>query len=95
MARPKKLKAPAVRLQFEVSQSRMDEIERLMKEGDVATKKEFLDSGIALLKWAFKNLRKGRLIVSLNDSDGSYRELDMPAFEEVRMCAEKSDTTAA
>lgn len=72
------------RLQIDFDSQKMRELESLMKEARVATKKEFVNWALTLLKWAIKERRAGRVIASVDEKKDSYKELDMPILSEVR-----------
>ena len=72
------------RLQIDVDSDKMREIESLMKEARVTTKKEFINWALTLLKWAIRERRAWRIIASVDERKDSYKELDMPILSEVR-----------
>jgi hypothetical protein len=72
----------SVRLQFEIEEDWLRELEELQKLGGIKTKKELLNNAMTLLRWAAKQRLSGRTIVSVTN-DGSERELEMPYLEAV------------
>ena len=72
------------RLQIELNEERLEEIEALMKEGKAATKKEFVNAAITLLEWAMKEKKAGRIIASVDENKNSYKEIVMPILSEVK-----------
>jgi Arc/MetJ-type ribon-helix-helix transcriptional regulator len=72
------------RLQIELDEERLSEIEALMKEGRASTKKEFINAALTLMEWAMKERRAGRIIASVDEKKDSYKELVMPILSEVR-----------
>jgi hypothetical protein len=72
------------RLQIELDERRLEEIEALMKEGRASTKKEFINAALTLLEWAMKEKRAGRIIASVDEKKDSYKELVMPILSEVK-----------
>ncbi len=73
-----------VRVQFEMSEYRFKELEALMYEVNVKTKKELINNALSLLKWAVKEVKKGRVIASLDESAEKFTELNMPIFSAVQ-----------
>jgi Arc/MetJ-type ribon-helix-helix transcriptional regulator len=73
-----------VRLQVELDEERMKEIEQLMEEGKARTKKDFINAALTLLKWAMREKRLGRIIASVDEEKDTYKELEMPILSEVR-----------
>lgn len=72
------------RLQIELNSEKAREIEDLMRQARVRTKKEFVNSALTLLKWAIKERRAGRIIASVDENRNVYKELEMPILSEVR-----------
>ena len=72
------------RLQIDFDSEKMREIEALMKEAKVSTKKEFVNWALTLLKWAIKERRAGRIIASVDEAKDSYKELELPILSEMR-----------
>lgn len=69
-----------MRLQIDVSESHLKELEDLMARADITTKKELFNYAINLLEWAVKESEKGNVIASVDEKDGRYREIQMPVF---------------
>ena len=72
-----------VRLQVDFDESKMQELASFMEETHTNTKKEVINAALTLLKWAAKQKREGRVIASLDEESGSYRELEMPILSEI------------
>ena len=72
------------RLQIELDEGRINEIETLMREGRASTKKEFINAALTLLEWAMKERKAGRIIASVDEKKDSYKELVMPILSEVK-----------
>ena len=72
-----------IRLQIDLNDDRVKEIEALMKEGGAATKREFVNAALSLLEWAMKERRSGRIIASIDEEKDSYKEVVMPILSEV------------
>ena len=70
-----------VRLQFEMPEDKVAELEELMSETGVQTKKELINNALTLLKWAVRETRKGHAIASVDETNGKYRELQMPILD--------------
>ena len=76
-----------IRIQFEISDNRLKELEALMDTVGVTTKKELLNNALTLLEWAIEEERKGHIIASLDERAKKYRELVMPIFRNVQQAA--------
>lgn len=71
------------RLQFELTDRGRKEFRSLKKIFDLRTNKELLRNALTLLRWAAKNLQNGRIIASVDEEKGEWRELSMPIFDSV------------
>ena len=69
-----------VRLQFEIDEDALQELDQLQRLGSLRTKKDLLNNAITLLQWAVRQRTAGRAIMSVGE-DGSQRELEMPFLE--------------
>ena len=52
-----------------------------MKDTNIATTKELINNAITLLFWSVKEVKTGRVIASVNESDGRYKEVLIPAID--------------
>ena len=85
----------SVRLQIELPEERVRELEALMKECDIATKKDLFNNALTLLEWAVRESEKGRIVASVDEENQRYRELQMPAFSAVSARAKKALAASA
>jgi hypothetical protein len=69
------------RIQFDLPNERLEELEQLRLECGLATKKDLFNSALTLFAWAVRQRREGRTVASLDERNNSYRELEMPALE--------------
>lgn len=67
-----------VRVQFDITVDRLRELDNLLKETPVNTRKELINNALSLLEWAVKERKSGRIIASLDENAKSYKELCMP-----------------
>jgi hypothetical protein len=68
------------RLQIDILQSQLEELERLRKHGGLRSKRELFDTAFTFLKWAVKKKAQGVAVGSMN-ADGTFVELEMPFLE--------------
>ncbi|MBI5779633.1 MAG: hypothetical protein HZA49_09300 [Planctomycetes bacterium] len=66
------------RVQFELPESKIKELETLMKEAGIRTKKDLFNNALSLLEWAIKEKREGRIIASVDEKNHKYKEVIMP-----------------
>jgi hypothetical protein len=72
------------REQFELSPTQSQLLEQLMRECDLPTKKAVVENALVMMGWAVREIKGGRVIAAVDESDKLYRELTMPALEAVR-----------
>lgn len=73
-----------IRLQFELTEDKNRELEALMKEVGVRTKKDLLNNALTLLEWAIQERKQGRVIASIDERGKKYKEIVMPILEAVK-----------
>ncbi len=73
-----------VRIQLDMPEEQVKELEDLMKETNITTRKDLFNNALTLFQWAAKVKRAGRIVASLDEETGSAKELVMPALENVR-----------
>ena len=76
------------RLQLDISDEGLEEIEFLMRETGTPTKREFVNSALALIEWTIRQRQQGYTLSAVNKADGIYRELEMPILDEAGLRAE-------
>jgi len=69
-----------LRVQLDLPERQVAELDGLMKETGVATRKDFFNQALSLLIWAIKEKREGRIIASVDEEHKHYREVVMPAL---------------
>jgi hypothetical protein len=72
------------RLQIDLDEGQMKELEQMMEEGKVRTKKDLFNAALTLLRWAMKERKAGKVIASVDEKRDTYKELEMPVLSEVR-----------
>lgn len=74
-----------VRIQLDLPEEQVKELDDLMRETKLATRKELFNNALTLFQWAVKAKRAGRTIASIDESNQSAKELVMPSLESVPM----------
>ena len=69
-----------IRLQMDLPEKRVQELENLMAECGIATKKDLFNTALTLFEWAVSERRRGPIIASVDEKNSKYKELQMPAF---------------
>jgi hypothetical protein len=71
------------RIQFEMPESKVKDLEALMSESGTQTKKELFNNALTLLEWAVKETKRKRVIASVDEGTATYNELHMPILSAV------------
>src|ERR1700676_1241598 len=71
------------RIQLDVSDEKVAELEKLMSTVGLKTKKELLNNALTLLEWAVKERAAGRIIASVDEHGDKYKEILMPVLQNV------------
>jgi len=72
------------RIQLDMNDDLVKELDDLVKETNLATRKELFNNALTLFQWAVKAKRTGRIVAALNEETGEAKEIVMPALEAVR-----------
>ncbi len=70
-----------IRIQLELPQERVRELEELMGQTGLTTKKDLLNDALSLFEWAVKERKAGRAIASVDEPHQRYKEVVMPSLE--------------
>jgi hypothetical protein len=70
-----------MRLQFEFRPDRVQELDELVQKLGLRSRVQLLDLALAGLEWMVEERELGRVIASLNEDTGAYKELVMPGFQ--------------
>jgi len=73
-----------VRVQLDMPENRVRELEQIMAKTGVATRKDIFENALALFEWAVNERTVGRKIGSIDEEGDGYRELLMPALASVK-----------
>ena len=72
-----------VRIQLEVPEEQLGDIERLMTDLKLRTRKDLFNNALTLLRWAAEERKQGRTLGSIDAAQGVIKELVMPALQNV------------
>lgn len=79
------------RVQFDLPENKVRDLEQLMTESGTQTKKELFNNALTLLEWAIKARRQGRIIASIDEADNKYSELQMPILSAIATTHSKEE----
>jgi metal-responsive CopG/Arc/MetJ family transcriptional regulator len=72
-----------VRIQLDLPEEQVAELDALMRETKVTTRKDLFNNALTLFQWAVKAKKAGRIIASIDEEAETSKELVMPALENV------------
>jgi len=81
-----------IRIQLELPEERVRELEALMSEVGLRTKKDLFNNALTLLEWAVKERKAGHVIASVDERENRIRQIVMPVLESV--IPAKTESTA-
>jgi hypothetical protein len=72
---------------LEINPNLNDDIEELLSLVDdpEETFVNYVNTAISLLSWAMQERRRGRIIGSVDEIGGNYKEVSFPLFEKVKL----------
>jgi hypothetical protein len=73
-----------MRIQLDLPEEKVQELDDLMREVNITTRKDLFNTALTLLVWVVNERKGGRIIASLDEEDDSYKELVMPFFSFLR-----------
>lgn len=84
-----------MRIQLELAEEDVKELKELMKEARINTYKELFSNALTLLYWTAHEVNSGRIIASMDEKEGKYKELAMPLLLALAAAREKEKEVAA
>lgn len=69
------------RIQLELPQDRVEELDELMEAAGLTTRKDLFNQALSLFQWALRQRQAGRTIASVDEAQHRYTELLMPGLE--------------
>ena len=73
-----------LRIQLEFPKEKIEQLDKLKTEVGIRTWKELINNALTLLVWAVREIRAGRVIASVDENRGSYKEILLPALEHLK-----------
>ncbi len=68
------------RVQLDVPVEQLEEMNKLMVETGISTKKDLINNALTLFEWAVNERKTGRSIGSLQEEEKVFKEILMPAL---------------
>jgi hypothetical protein len=72
------------RVQFDMKDSKLTRLEELMNEAGIETRKDYFNNALSMFEWAIEELKKGRVIGTIDPQTGAYNQLVMPILSGIR-----------
>lgn len=69
-----------VRMQFDLPENRMDELDKLMERCDISTRKELFSYALSMLEWAVSESELGHDIAAIDRDKKQFFSLRMPVL---------------
>lgn len=82
-----------VRIQLDMPDERVRELDALMAELNLATRKDLFNNALTLFFWAVHEKKQGRAIASVDEAENKIREVLMPVLEGVKSTKEELTTS--
>jgi hypothetical protein len=73
--------AGTVRVQLDLPQAQVKELDFLMEDTGVKTRKDLINNALSLLVWAIKQKKQGRIIAAVDEDGKTYQEVIMPMLD--------------
>jgi len=75
-----------MRVQFDIPKDKVKFIDDMADNTSSGTRKEVINSALALLEWAIRERQSGHIIASVDEENKKYKELYMPILSNVSGC---------
>ena len=70
-----------MRIQLEMNDDRVREIEKLMDDRGIKTKKDLFNNALSLFEWALGEIKAGKIIASVDEKQDKYKQVIMPVLQ--------------
>lgn len=78
------------RLQFEIPDERIEELDALLRRTGLRTRVQLFNAALSLFEWAVRQRESGRIIASIDERNGTYKELEMPGLPALQVEASRA-----
>jgi hypothetical protein len=83
------------RIQIELTEGRVRELNDLMVRCGLSTKKDLFNNALSIFEWAVEEVASGNVVAAVNKTDQRYEVLRMPVLDTVAKRAPRSLATDA
>jgi hypothetical protein len=67
-----------LRIQLDLPEEKVAELDQLMKEISISTRKDLFNIALSVLNWVVNETKEERIVASVNKERDSYKELRLP-----------------
>lgn len=79
--RPTSQPEPKVRVQVDLAEGLVHELDELMRDCRIETRRELINNALSVLQWAVQETMQGHPVASFNAEEKYYNVLRMPALD--------------
>ena len=76
-----------VRIQFEMTREKAADLNRLMRLTATRSRRELFDNALTFFDWGVAESMRGHLVAAIDEENGLYQPVLMPAFATARKSA--------
>lgn len=87
------IKPAVIRVQLDLPESKVRDLEKIMSKTGVSTRKDLFENALTFFEWAVNQREMGRLIASIDTEINGFHEVLMPALASVKKTYEPSKNT--
>jgi hypothetical protein len=80
-----------MRLQFEMTEERVKEIDELIDRLGLKTRVNLLNEALTFYEWAVREREAGRIIASVDEEEDKYKEVELPGFPTITKTQEVAE----
>jgi metal-responsive CopG/Arc/MetJ family transcriptional regulator len=81
------------RLQFELPEERVKELDNLAERTGLKTRVQLFNAALTLFEWAVRERETGRIIASIDEKRDRYKEVDMPGLPHISTETQKEESS--
>jgi hypothetical protein len=80
-----------VRVQFDLTEDKVKDIEDIMKKSDISSRKDVFNTALTLLEWAIDESERGHDIAAISRKNKEFFSLRMPVLDAAKKKISKAE----
>lgn len=88
------IQGDTARVQIVLPAERVRMLDQIAAEAGLATRKDLFNNALTLLNWAVREVKRGRVIASVDESTQRFTELHMPILDAFNASSERDPVSA-